>query len=363
MSAPFALFHRADRPGVRGATGRPTRYYFDRCTYQAFGEAERWETWQEASRSAMQAHANKRIDVENKRLEDMHKASMVATPEDRPRSLDPQPHQQKPQHYSRFSDSCSACVDAAPPHFRSAAPSHAPHVGAAAHCERYAVRLLLILGRRASPEIRADVVQHQQPSPLNAMDESRQHPASSEPGVHLRAARAVALVHAHSRQQPPAARASPTALYQSARKQRDGPVPVAAPPPSYYEHLEQMPCISQPGASQNAQRVQRFPTAERVGEDTSSATCHRCSRASNQPLLRCTVGLEARDAVVSASDEPVFVSDYHCSHRTCCSPNVCSRANAVLCVLACLCACVQVARSAFELFNTRLPLHCRRLHS
>ena len=357
VAAPFALFHRVDRPGVRGATGRPTRYYFDRCTYRAFGEEERWETWREASRSAMQAHANKRIDIENKRLEDMYKASMVAAPEARPRSTGLQRHPQQAQYRSCFLNGASACADAAHRSLRSAAPSHAAHLGGAVHNEAYAARWLLVLDRRPSPEARAGEGQHQQPPPppppTTVVDESRQRPAPSEPGVHLRASRAVAAVAVHNGQRPPAAPASPTASHQSAREQWDGPAPAAVPPPSYYDHLEQLPRSSQADAPPNkdehssetrqriqrAERVQRCATAERVAQDASSTTCHRCDRASTQPLLQCTVGLEARDTAVAAPDGPVYV----CQSTTAllapaAHSHVCLRTHAVPSVLTCVCA-------------------------
>ena len=295
MSATFALFHRVDRPGVRGALGRPTLYYFDRCTCKAFGEEERWETWKEASRSAMQAHANRRIDVENKRLQDMYTASVAATPEGRPRSVAPQ------QNHSPFSDG---------PHFRSA--------------EGYGVRLLLVLARRTPPEARAEVRSaFQQQPPPNLMDEARQRPALFEPRVCMRA---------DNHQQPPAARASPAPLHQSTRKQRSSrlsTLPLAVPPPGYYEHLEQLPSQDEgnrmSATTSAVHQAQPFPSAIRVEEDTSSTRCHRCDLFSDQQLLRCTVGLCARDAVVSASDEPVFVcqSTITLFIAPCCLPNVC----------------------------------------
>ena len=75
MTGRFPWFDRVDRPDVLGKRGRPTRYYVGRPNLQPFGDASRWETWSEASRDAMQALANRYIDTENARLEQVFLAS------------------------------------------------------------------------------------------------------------------------------------------------------------------------------------------------------------------------------------------------------------------------------------------------
>ena len=75
MTGRFPWFDRVDRPDVLGKRCRPTRYYVSRHNHQAFGDSSQWETWSEASRVAMQALANRSIDAENARLEQVFLAS------------------------------------------------------------------------------------------------------------------------------------------------------------------------------------------------------------------------------------------------------------------------------------------------
>jgi hypothetical protein len=329
VTSPFALFQRVDRPAVRGATGRPTRYYFDKSTYQAFGDRERWETWKEASRSAMQMHANRRIDAENKRLEDEYRmAPRTASHRLTIESTTSLTGSSTSVHVTSYAGvlqptgtvASSSTFNNTPVQQHHAhrvgnrnpsAASHPPVPAAARKADRFeehGLRFLHELGERAPPEARGEV--------FSTLATACARMASSAPqrrppswGGRVEGAPTVRRFCADEPAPP---------YYYDQPPPRVGRLDASAAMDDDSRLDETTRALRQAHGFLSAGRV--VEEAKRVVVDAQPSTCHRCDGVSDQPLLRCTVGHSiARDATIAGQRPSVFVCQLNLSSLPACS--------------------------------------------